>query len=294
MDFEVITVFPELVSSVLPYGVTGRALSGQRYRVRCWNPRDVTTDNYRRIDDRPYGGGPGMVMMAEPLTRCLQAIRSKRSAEAEEGLAGAPAEAGATAGATAGGDAGGDPKQRAGAPLRVVCLSPQGAPLTQAKVKSISEGPGLILLCGRYEAIDQRFLDAHVDEEISVGDFVVSGGELPALLLIDAVVRLLPGVLNDTESAAQDSFVDGLLDCPHFTRPEVVDGIPVPPVLLSGNHREIERWRRQQALLATLKKRPDLLERARRNGRLSPLDHRTLEEGSCGGSALVPVAPGGS
>ena len=257
MDFEVITVFPELVSSVLPYGVTGRALTGQRYRVRCWNPRDVTTDNYRRIDDRPYGGGPGMVMMAEPLTRCLQAIRSQRLAEAEE----------------------------AGASLRVVCLSPQGAPLTQARVKSISEGPGLILLCGRYEAIDQRFLDAHVDEEISVGDFVVSGGELPALLLIDAVVRLLPGVLNDTESAAQDSFVDGLLDCPHFTRPEVVDGIPVPPVLLSGNHREIELWRRRQALLATLKKRPDLLERARREGRLSPLDDRTLEQGDGGGSA---------
>ncbi len=161
----------------------------------------------------------------------------------------------------------------------MVCLSPQGAPLTQAKVKSISEGPGLILLCGRYEAIDQRFLDAHVDEEISIGDFVVSGGELPALLLIDAVVRLLPGVLNDTESAAQDSFVDGLLDCPHFTRPEAVDGIVVPPVLLSGNHREIEGWRRRQALLATLTKRPDLLERARREGRLTLQDRRILEEG---------------
>jgi len=248
MDFEVITVFPELIAGVLPYGVTGRALSEQRYRVRSWNPRDVTTDNYRRIDDRPYGGGPGMVMMAEPLARCLQSIRSKRAAEA------AP-------------------------PLRIACLSPQGKPLTQAKVQSISEGPGLILLCGRYEAIDQRFLDAHVDEELSVGDFVASGGELPALLLIDAVVRLLPGVLNDTQSAVQDSFVDGLLDCPHYTRPEVVDGVPVPAVLLSGNHREIDRWRRREALLATRNKRPDLLGQARREGRLSPEDCRILDEG---------------
>ena len=249
MDFEIVTVFPELVSSVLPYGVTGRAIAGQRYRVRCWNPRDVTTDNYHRIDDRPYGGGPGMVMMAEPLARCLQGIRAKRAEEA-------------------------------GSDLRVVCLSPQGAPLTQARVQSISDGPGLVLLCGRYEGIDQRFLDAHVDEEISVGDFVVSGGELPALLLIDAVVRLLPGVLNDAGSAVQDSFVDGLLDCPHYTRPEVVEGSPVPPVLLSGNHREIERWRRRQSLLATLQKRPELIERARREGRLTPDDSRILTEGS--------------
>ena len=247
MDFEIVTVFPELISGVLPYGVTGRAIAGQRYRVRCWNPRDVTTDNYHRIDDRPYGGGPGKVMMAEPLTRCLQEIRARRT---EEG----------------------------GSDLRVVCLSPQGTPLTQAKVQSISEGPGLVLLCGRYEGIDQRFLDAHVDEEISVGDFVVSGGELPALLLIDAVVRLLPGVLNDAGSAVQDSFVDGLLDCPHYTRPEVVEGRAVPPVLLSGNHREIERWRRRQSLLATLEKRPDLIERARREGRLAPEDCRILAE----------------
>ena len=249
MDFEIVTVFPELVSSVLPYGVTGRAIAGQRYRVRCWNPRDVTTDNYHRIDDRPYGGGPGMVMMAEPLARCLQGIRAKRAEEA-------------------------------GSDLRVVCLSPQGAPLTQARVQSISDGPGLVQLCGRYVGIDLRFLDAHVDEEISVGDFVVSGGELPALLLIDAVVRLLPGVLNDAGSAVQDSFVDGLLDCPHYTRPEVVEGSPVPPVLLSGNHREIERWRRRQSLLATLKKRPDLIERARREGRLTPEDSRILAEES--------------
>ena len=163
-------------------------------------------------------------------------------------------------------------------PLRVACLSPQGAPLSQKKVQSLSAGPGLILLCGRYEAVDQRFLDAHVDEEISIGDFVVSGGELPALLLIDAVARLLPGVLNDADSAAQDSFVDGLLDCPHYTRPETVDGAAVPAVLLSGNHREIDRWRRRQSLLATLRKRPDLLEAARMAGRLTPADLQDLKD----------------
>jgi len=248
MDFEVITVFPDLVGSALPFGVTGRALTEQRYRVRCWNPRDVTTDNYRRVDDRPYGGGPGMVMMAEPLGRCLASIRRTRNEE------GSPA-------------------------LPVACLSPQGAPLTQRRVHELSTGPGLILLCGRYEAVDQRFLDAHVDEEISVGDFVVSGGELPALLLIDAVVRLLPGVLNDAESAVQESFVDGLLDCPHYTRPEIVDGTPVPPVLLSGNHREIARWRRRQSLAATLRKRPDLLEKARADGALSAEDFSDLQDG---------------
>ena len=248
MDFEVITVFPDLISSALPFGVTGRALNEQRYRVRCWNPRDVTTDNYRRVDDRPYGGGPGMVMMAEPLARCLEAIRRTRNEEGSQAL-------------------------------RVACLSPQGAPLTQRKVHDLSTGPGLILLCGRYEAVDQRFLDAHVDEEISIGDFVVSGGELPALLLIDAVVRLLPGVLNDAESAVQESFVDGLLDCPHYTRPETVDGAPVPPVLLSGNHREIARWRRRRSLAATLLKRPDLLEKARREGGLSSEDCLDLQDG---------------
>ena len=246
LDFEVITVFPELVQGALPFGVTGRALNEGRYRVRCWNPRDVTTDNYRRIDDRPYGGGPGMVMMAEPLTLCLQSIHRKRVEEGQGGL-------------------------------RLACLSPQGTPLTQQKVRELSAGPGLILLCGRYEAIDQRFLDAHVQEEISVGDFVVSGGELPAMLLIDAVVRLLPGVLNDPESAVQESFVDGLLDCPHYTRPEVVDGRPVPPALLSGNHREIARWRRRESLLATFRKRPDLLGKAREEGRLTAADLLDLD-----------------
>lgn len=245
MDFEVITVFPELVANALPFGVTGRAALDGRYRVRCWNPRDVTRDNYRRVDDRPYGGGPGMVMMAQPLARCLGAIRDKRR---EEGAA----------------------------PLPVAYLSAQGTPLNQTKVQALSDGSGLILLCGRYEAVDQRFLDSHVDEELSIGDFVASGGELPALLLIDAVVRLLPGVLNDAESAAQDSFVDGLLDCPHYTRPDEVDGVPVPSVLLSGNHLEIRKWRRRQAVLATLRKRPDLLEQARERGQLTREDMQTL------------------
>jgi tRNA (guanine37-N1)-methyltransferase len=249
MDFEVISAFPDLVNAVLPFGVTGRALSEGRYRVRCWNPRDDAPGNYRRIDDRPYGGGPGMVMMAEPLMRCLERIRAARAVE------GAPS-------------------------LPVVFLSPQGTQLTQARVRAVSESPGLILLCGRYEAVDQRFIDAWVDEEISVGDFVVSGGELPALLLIDSVARLLPGALNDEQSSAQDSFVNGLLDCPHYTRPEVIDGVPVPSVLLSGNHRDIERWRRRQALLATLRKRPDLLERARAAGLLTAEELRFLQEGT--------------
>lgn len=240
MDFEIITIFPDLVEAAAPYGVVGRARN-DAYFLRCWNPRDYTFDNYRRIDDRPYGGGPGMVMLAEPLLRCLQALRETRARE------GRP-------------------------PLPVIYLSPQGQHFSQPRARRLAESPGAILLCGRYEAIDQRFLDAEVDEEISMGDFVVSGGELPAMLLLDAVVRLLPGVLNHGESAEQDSFADGapaqrLLDCPHYTRPEVLppglvgDVDPaVPAVLLSGNHRDIDRWRHERALQATQRKRPDLLQ----------------------------------
>ncbi|MDO4231386.1 MAG: tRNA (guanosine(37)-N1)-methyltransferase TrmD [Lautropia sp.] len=259
MDFEIITIFPDLIEAVAPYGVVGRARmhpsgdnvgascaqsagasSGRQsgsYRLRCWNPRDFTFDNYRRVDDRPYGGGPGMVMLAEPLLRCVQAIRETRAAE---GLPDLP----------------------------LIHLSPQGQPFSQARARQMAATPGAILLCGRYEAIDQRFLDAMVDEEISMGDFVVSGGELPAMLVLDAVVRLLPGVLNDGASAEQDSFENGLLDCPHYTRPEQLSGLPrdvapgVPPVLLSGNHREIDRWRLERSREATAKKRPDLLARA--------------------------------
>lgn len=249
MDFEIITAFPDLIQSVTPYGVTGRALSRSVYRIRCWNPRDFTTDPYRRIDDRPYGGGPGMVMLAEPLARCASALRQARAAE------GRP-------------------------PLRLIHLSPQGVPLTQARVREWAVGDGLALLCGRYEAIDQRFLDAEVDEEVSIGDFIVSGGELPALLLIDAIVRLMPGVLNDAASAQQDSFTGDLLDCPHYTRPEHLgdtDAGRVPAVLLSGNHRDIERWRRDASLLATARKRPDLLARARAAGALDREDLKRLD-----------------
>ena len=239
MDFEIITIFPDLVEAAAPYGVVGRARN-DAYFLRCWNPRDYTFDNYRRIDDRPYGGGPGMVMLAEPLLRCLTALRETRAAE-------------------------GRPE------LPVIYLSPQGQHFTQARAQTMAASDGAIFLCGRYEAIDQRFLDAEVDEEISMGDFVVSGGELPAMLLLDAVVRLLPGVLNHGESAEQDSFADGapaqrLLDCPHYTRPEVLppglvgDVDPaVPAVLLSGNHRDIDQWRHARALEATCAKRPDLL-----------------------------------
>lgn len=228
MQFELITIFPDETAAMARIGVTGRALGVDPHRLRCWNPRDFADGPYRRVDDRPYGGGPGMVMMAEPLARCLTAIRARRQEE------GAPS-------------------------LPLIHLSPQGQPLRQARARDLASGPGAILLCGRYEAIDQRFLDAEVDEEISIGDFVVSGGELPALLLVDAVVRLLPGTLNDPASALADSFSDGLLDHPHYTRPENLAGTVVPSVLLSGNHREIARWRHEQAQAATRRKRPDLL-----------------------------------
>ncbi|MET0508447.1 MAG: tRNA (guanosine(37)-N1)-methyltransferase TrmD [Burkholderiaceae bacterium] len=228
MDFELITLFPEQTAAMAAIGVTGRALSSGSHRLRCWNPRDHADGPYRRVDDRPYGGGPGMVMLAEPLARCLAAIRAARAAVGKPSL-----------------------------PL--IHLSPQGQRLDQGRVHLLAAGNGAILLCGRYEAIDQRFLDAEVDEEISIGDFIASGGELPALLLVDAVVRLLPGTLNDPDSALAESFSDGLLDHPHYTRPESFGGVAVPPVLLSGNHAEIARWRRSEAEAATARKRPDLL-----------------------------------
>jgi tRNA (guanine37-N1)-methyltransferase len=245
MDIEVVTIFPELVEHAARFGVTGRAIEREIWRLRTWNPRDFAADAYRSIDDRPYGGGPGMVMLAEPLARCLDAVDERRAAD------GAP-------------------------PARVVHLSPQGRPLDQARVAALAAEPALVLLCGRYEAIDQRLLDARVDEEISIGDFVVSGGELPALALIDATVRLLPGVMNDAGSPQQDSFSDGLLDCPHYTRPEVFAERPVPEVLVSGHHARIARWRREQSLRATAARRPDLIDAARRAGRLSAEDEAFL------------------
>jgi tRNA (guanine37-N1)-methyltransferase len=226
-------------------GVTRRAFEQQRWGLTVWNPRDQTTDRHRTVDDRPYGGGPGMVMMAKPLEATIAAAKQR---QVDLGL---PAP-------------------------RVVFMSPQGKPLTHARVMALKDEPGLIVLCGRYEAVDQRLLDRCVDEEISLGDFVLSGGELPAMALMDAVVRLLPGVLGDDASAVEDSFVNGLLDSPHYTRPEVYEDVPVPPVLMGGNHAEIIKWRRQRSLAATFNKRPDLLVQARAAGQLTKADEQFL------------------
>ncbi|MDW8335695.1 MAG: tRNA (guanosine(37)-N1)-methyltransferase TrmD [Tepidimonas sp.] len=256
MRFDVITLFPELLEPWLATGVTRRAFAHGQVQVRLWTPRAFADGAYRRVDDRPFGGGPGMVMLAEPLWRCWRAVRADR---------GLP------------------PQRPPGAPPDVptVLFSPAGQRLSHAVVArhAAAQAPGAILLCGRYEGIDQRFIDACVDEEISLGDFVLSGGELAALALLDAVARLQPGVLGDGASAEQDSFhpaLDGLLDAPHYTRPEVWDGPAgpqsVPPVLLSGHHGRIAAWRRQQRLLRTAQARPDLLQAAHAAGRLSPDD----------------------
>ncbi|RKP51996.1 tRNA (guanosine(37)-N1)-methyltransferase TrmD [Trinickia fusca] len=245
MQFDIVTLFPEMFRALTDWGITSRAVKQERFALRTWNPRDFTTDNYRTVDDRPYGGGPGMVMLAKPLEAAIQAAKA---AQAERGVTGA----------------------------RVVMMSPQGARLDHERVMRFAHEPGLILLCGRYEAIDQRLVERCVDEEVSLGDFVLSGGELPAMALMDAVVRHLPGVLNDAQSAVQDSFVDGLLDCPHYTRPEEYEGMRVPDVLLGGHHAEIEQWRRREALRNTAAKRPDLIERAKRNKMLSRADEAWL------------------
>ena len=247
MQFDVITLFPEMFAALTGSGVTRRAFDQQKCVLSCWNPRDFTSDRHRTVDDRPYGGGPGMVMMVKPLQDAIVAARLRQT---DLGL---PAP-------------------------RVIYLSPQGQPLTHAKVAELSAVDGLILLCGRYEAVDQRLIDAQVDEEISLGDFVLSGGELPAMALMDAVIRLLPGVLHDEASAVEDSFVNGLLDCPHYTRPESHGDVLVPEVLLGGNHAEIEQWRRHQSLRATMFKRPDLIVSARKAGLLSKSDEKFLTE----------------
>ncbi len=228
MQIDVVTLFPEMVIEAARWGVTGRGLETGRWRLRCWNPRDFAADNYRSVDDRPYGGGPGMVMLAEPLAAALSAARGAQWAQIG----------------------------RAGA---VVYLSPQGRRLDHAQIIEWAQAPGMILLAGRYEGIDERLLRREVDVEVSLGDYVLSGGELPALVVIDAMVRQLPGVLNDAESAVQESFFAGLLDHPHYTRPEVYSGQAVPPVLLSGHHEQIRRWRLKQALGRTWQRRPDLL-----------------------------------
>ena len=230
MRFDALTLFPEMFDAVLDYGITRRALDRGLYRCKSWNPRDFTDDPHRTVDDRPYGGGPGMLMLAEPLDRALNAIQQDL---ANEDLT-----------------------------PWVMHFSPRGRPLNHRRVMELKEKHALVLLCGRYEGIDERLLHKRVDEEISLGDFVLSGGELPALALMDAIIRQLPGALNDAESAAQDSFSHGLLDCPHYTRPEVWQGVAVPEVLKGGNHAAIARWRHEESLRLTAALRPDLLERA--------------------------------
>jgi len=247
MQFDVVSLFPEMFTALTQSGVTRRAFEQGRWGLQIWNPRDFTQDRHRTVDDRPYGGGPGMVMLAKPLEATIAAAKGR---QVELGL---PAP-------------------------RVVFMSPQGKPLTHERAMALKNEPGLVILCGRYEAVDQRLLDRCVDEEISIGDFVLSGGELPAMALMDAVVRLLPGVLGDEASAVEDSFVNGLLDSPHYTRPEVYEGEAVPPVLMGGNHAEIMKWRRQRMLEATWKKRPELLEKARAAGQLTKLDEQFLAE----------------
>jgi len=245
MQFDVITLFPDMFAALTSSGITRRAFEQKRCELSLWNPRDFTTDNHRTVDDRPYGGGPGMVMMAGPLELAIN------SAIQRQQVLGLPRPA-------------------------VIFMSPQGAPLDHKRVMAMTEQAGLVVLCGRYEAVDQRLLDRCVDEEISLGDFVLSGGELPAMALMDAVIRQLPGVLHDDASAVEDSFVHGLLDCPHYTRPEIFEGLSVPAVLLGGHHAEIEKWRREQALDATQRKRPDLVNSARTEGLLTKADEAFL------------------
>lgn len=246
MRFDVITLFPELFAPHLTNGVTRRAFESGQVDVKLWQLRDFAQNNYRRVDDRPYGGGPGMVMLPEPLELAIAAARQARAGQAGP----------------------------------VIHFTPTGRSMTQPWIREFAASPGAILLCGRYEGIDQRLLDRHVDLELSLGDFVLSGGELPALALLDAVARLQDGVLGDAQSHEQDSFSDGLLDCPHYSRPEVwtIDGaeLPVPPVLLSGNHAAVARWRRERSLEATARRRPELIQAARASGALTKQDEAFL------------------
>lgn len=243
LQFDVITLFPQMFDAVTASGVTGRAREKGFYQLVAWNPRDFAHNAYRTVDDRPYGGGPGMVMMPEPLGKAVAAARQRqKSAGVNE--------------------------------PRVIHLTPQGRLLNHSLVMELAAEQGVVLLAGRYEGVDERVIAREVDTEISIGDFVLSGGELAAMVVIDSIVRQLPGVLGDADSASQDSFVNGLLDCPHYTRPEQYEGEPVPAVLLSGNHAEISRWRLKQALGRTWQRRPDLL----RQRTLSDDERRLLEE----------------
>lgn len=228
LQFDVVTLFPQMFESISKYGITARALENKLYELALWNPRDFTSDNHRTVDDRPYGGGPGMVMLAEPLEKAISAAKARQ--------------------------------QEVGVDRhKVIHLSPSGRPLTHEIVMQLAATPGLVLLASRYEGVDERLLARMVDEEYSIGDYVLSGGELPAMVLIDAIVRQLPGALGDADSAAEDSFVNGLLDCAHYTRPEDYAGEKVPEVLMSGNHAKIKQWRLKMSLQRTRDKRPDLL-----------------------------------
>ena len=245
MHFEVVSLFPEMVSSVGEFGVVGRAQQRELISLAVENPRDHTVDAHRTVDDRPYGGGPGMVMKYEPVAAALEAAKGRLPANCP-----------------------------------VVYLSPQGQVFDQAAAKRFAGLPGLVLLAGRYEGIDERLVESHVDEELSLGDFVLSGGEIAAMAVIDAVVRLLPGVLGDDESAVQDSFMDGLLDYPHYTRPEEISGMKVPDVLLSGDHAKIARWRMKQSLGRSYVRRPDLLAKLDLNEEQQTLLNEYLKEQS--------------
>lgn len=226
LAIQVVTLFPEMLDALLAFGVTGRAVQRGLLKVQGWNPRDYTTDRHRSVDDRPFGGGPGMVMKVKPLRAAIRAARAA-----------------------------------AGPQARVIFLSPQGKRFEQQDAQRLAASAATVLVAGRYEGVDERVIETEVDEELSIGDYVLSGGELAALVIIDALARLLPGALNDAESAAEDSFMHGLLDYPHYTRPEEVDGRQAPPVLMSGDHAAIRRWRRQQALGRTWLRRPELLEK---------------------------------
>ncbi|MCX7069320.1 MAG: tRNA (guanosine(37)-N1)-methyltransferase TrmD [Methylococcales bacterium] len=248
MRFDVISLFPDMVTAAAQIGVTGKAIERGIVSLSVWNPRDYTHDKHKTVDDRPYGGGPGMVMKYQPLHDAVNAA-----------------------------------KQAGYANSKVVYLSPQGKPITQALLSSVAQNSQLILVAGRYEGVDERFVDLDCDEEWSIGDYVISGGELAALIVIDAVTRLLPDVLGDEQSAVQDSHTDGLLDCPHFTRPEQLAGRAVPDVLLSGNHAEISRWRMKQALGRTWQRRPDLLEKKPLNAEQKQLlEQFKVEVKGCG------------
>ena len=242
MRIDVITLFPDMVRDGAGYGIQGRAIENGLLELQTWNPRDYSEDRHRCVDDRPYGGGPGMVMQVQPLRAAIRLAR----------------------------------KQAGQAP--VIYLSPQGARFDQDKARALACHERIILVAGRYEGIDERLIELEVNEELSVGDYVLSGGELPALIVMDAVTRLLPGALGDADSAQQDSFMDGLLDYPHYTRPEMIDGLPVPAVLTGGNHADIRRWRHKQALGRTWQRRPDLLEAMQLNEEQQTLLNEFMSE----------------